>query len=131
MLGDIVTNNGNSNGGASTAVKQPRPVQHSNGYGASDVGPAHRPNNAIRPQPVQSIPAQPRPAQPQHQSPAPVKVVAQAAQPAPSVSAPLQSRPVSLTPAKKASKVPLILTIVGVVIFVGGVAALFVYALSA
>lgn len=122
MLGDIVSNNTNQ-GGATATAKRPTQPQAAGGYGSSNFGdpkPASAPTQTSRPmQPRPTVAAQAAPVRP---------LQAQAAA-APVASRPVAT-PVSLTPAKKSSKVPLILTIVGVVVFIGGVAALFIYALG-
>lgn len=129
MLGDIVPNSnpmgGSNANGAGTAVK-PAPTSRptSASYGASNFGPAKPTPVRPIPRPIQQAQA-PVAAQPQPiQRTAPVE---------PAAAAPVvKAKPVALLPAhtKRPGKLPLILTITGVVIFIGGVVALFVYALS-
>ncbi len=116
VLGDIVPNNTNPAAGTATAVRPSpstvTPLVSANGFGAASFTGAA--------QPVQSFQSQSYPA-------------AQPSQPETAIhNSEEQSIPVSAAPAVSklsGSKLPLILTITGVVIFIGGVTGLFIYAL--
>ena len=105
MLGDIVPNNTNPNGSGAATAKGPIAQPEVGGYGTSDFGQANKP--------VASPASAPSPT---------TTPVAVASQPqAASVEAPSK---------KSGCKVTLTLTIVGVLVFIGGVAGLFIYALG-
>lgn len=126
MLGDIVSTPTKPNAAAA------RPVRQSavGGYGSSDFGQAARP---AAPRPVAVAP---KPAPAAHTAPAAPSAPVRSTTVASSVAAaPVISRPVALPSSiakkkRRGSKLPLILMIVGIVVFVGGVAAMFIYALG-
>lgn len=115
MLGDIVSNSTKPN---ATAAKPVRPVTE--GYGATNFGDMRRPNAS---RPVAAAPKAAPAAQRQ-------TTVASSVAAAPAVSRPVAVPCLASSKKRGSSKVPLILTIVGVVVFIGGVAGLFAYALG-
>ena len=124
MLGDIVPNNTNPAGGTATAVRpSPAPVTplaSANGFGASSfTGATQAIPTAPSPQPIQAKP---------------YVAATSVSQPELAVqNSDMQTSPVTTSTAatkRPGTKLPLILTITGVVIFIGGVAGLFIYALG-
>ena len=103
MLGDIVPNSAGSNVKQGAADKTgPLPQPKTSGYGTSSFG------NTAQPTTVPIAPQAP-----------PIETAPPSVEPASSVSSP-----------RTAIKAPLVLTVVGVIIFIGGVSGLFMYALS-
>ena len=126
VLGDIVPNNTNPAAGAATAVRPSAvPVTSlasANGFGASSfTGASQGVQPGQAPRPLQGQPS--TLAQPSTVSQPQTDLLTTNESSMPVIAAADGSN-------QSGNKLPLILTIVGVVIFIGGVAGLFIYALG-
>ena len=128
MLGDIVSNTTKSNGAAGKTTSQPK--AKAGGYGTSGFGesPSARPAVVIQQQSrKRPINAASPITKTVKTEPSLVKEVRPVSQ---SDTSSHQNQVTLPSSGKRVSKLPLILTVVGTIIFIGGVVSLFVYALG-